>query len=57
MCAENYYMHEESCFLICPDGYYKDDVLRQCFVCDTTCLLCNGPGAMSCTKCENPRYL
>lgn len=35
----------------CPPGYYADNNDKKCIKCDSSCLECNGPTNVNCTKC------
>ncbi|XP_077478698.1 proprotein convertase subtilisin/kexin type 5 [Stigmatopora argus] len=54
-CEEYHFLHEGTCVLDCPDGFFGDHERSECLGCHPSCRLCDGSGHDDCDACVNPR--
>ena len=57
LCASGYFLHPTTsvCSPSCPDGYFQDNVLRTCPLCDSSCLTCSD-SASHCLSCSAQHF-
>ncbi|KRX07476.1 Insulin-like growth factor binding protein, N-terminal [Pseudocohnilembus persalinus] len=56
-CNNGYYLYNNSCQATCPDGYYPDNNLNECVICNSACLTCTGSSNTDCIDCQTtPQY-
>ncbi|CDW80137.1 UNKNOWN [Stylonychia lemnae] len=53
-CQLGYFQKDQSCFDVCPPGFYSNSQTMECDPCHADCALCSGPGQDKCIKCANP---
>ena len=59
-CKKGFYLDGNNCEKKCKDGFYKDDVNRNCSICHENCQKCsNGPigSNENCDSCKSNFYL
>ncbi|CAI2371721.1 unnamed protein product [Moneuplotes crassus] len=44
-------------YLECPDGFYYNNVTKDCQPCHETCQTCNGPNSTNCVSCSYSKFL
>jgi hypothetical protein len=52
-CEENYFIYNNNCLEICPDGFYPDYNNKECKVCHSSCKTCKGNFESDCLNCND----
>ena len=55
-CNSGFYLLNQTCRTICPDGYFGDSSSGQCSRCNQSCAACKNSSS-SCTACPTGYYL
>ncbi|KAL4506292.1 hypothetical protein ABPG73_017026 [Tetrahymena malaccensis] len=53
ICPQNTFKNpDNTCQSSCPQGYFQDNILMECVLCDTSCSSCYGELPTQCYKCN-----
>ena len=47
-CESGFFILLNSCYEVCPSGFYQDDGLNGCVSCNEKCSTCTGDGPENC---------
>jgi hypothetical protein len=50
-CVVEKFQHLDTCYFVCPDGFYGEPATGLCTLCSLECLTCNGGTNQDCTVC------
>ncbi|KAL4460396.1 hypothetical protein ABPG74_000147 [Tetrahymena malaccensis] len=55
-CNLGFYLYNNSCLSICPNGTYQNSSNLRCDSCDEYCGTCRGPSKQDCLTCAPPLF-